>query len=367
MEQTRFFTASSLPLNKDAVESTIHLAKLGEHDGKRFKWTADRFQEMVDNFKAGAYGLFDDNKNPILFVNYNHNREGEAAGWVTDIFVANGGEDLMAKVSWTEDAVQAIRKKKYRYASAEWYSNYMEDGQDEPVGFVLGGIGLVNDPAIKGLQVLTANKKTKESKMPNYESAAATTLTLQDVLGWLASAPEEEKLKVVETAGGVMTDPAKTQQPQPNQNPMQEPQNTQPPAQPHMQPQQNMTVTPQQPPHRIPASGESQMPETASVESLQKQLAEAQSQLQQAQRASQFAELLAAGKAVEAQRDAFLKNDMFAFAQAAVSELNMTQRGISTNRLEQASSQLDENDKKAAAKAGQTLEEYRAFKQKHNF
>lgn len=302
------FKASSLPLQEGASESIIDLARVGAHDN-RFTWTPEKFQELVKNFKANAYRLSLPSGDPVLQVNYGHNQE-EAAGWITDVFteMEDDGVHLKAKVRWTPRGAQSVRDMEYLYASAEWFSDYVDPETQKKWGLVLAGAGLVIDPAVKDLEVLTAKKQIKKgvTKMAKFEQAAVADMTLEDVLSWISSAAPEDKMKIVEAAGGV---PA----PSDDVAPMDTPPGTSEKA-------QDM-------PKEKAAS------ENEKIKSLEGAVSALQSKLNTAQRNSEFDSLFMAGKVVEAQRQAFVNNDITGFIAASV-ELNTVPHGTKSVRME---------------------------------
>lgn len=86
-----------------------------------------------------------------------------AAGWVKDLDHRQG-TGLWALVEWTDDAVEFIKAREYRYISPEFHPEYHDEvGND--MGPTLLAVGLVNRPHLKGMEAVSL----KEQRM-NVES-----------------------------------------------------------------------------------------------------------------------------------------------------------------------------------------------------
>ena len=80
-----------------------------------------------------------------------------AAGWVTEID-HRPGEGLWANVSWTDDAIDFIRSREYRFISPEFHPDYTDElGKD--LGPTLLAVGLVNRPHLKGMEAVSLKER----------------------------------------------------------------------------------------------------------------------------------------------------------------------------------------------------------------
>lgn len=131
-----------------------------------FSTVRDKVQLLkVCNFTHPAYGkvvitkktlseLVKSHENNVrgvkLMIDYGHNSEGEAAGWINRVFTENSGSELWADVEWTKSGEIALSEKKYGYLSADYEENYVDnENPDITHPFVLKGAGLTNRPVIK--------------------------------------------------------------------------------------------------------------------------------------------------------------------------------------------------------------------------
>lgn len=81
-------------------------------------------------------------------INYDHNNEAEASGWVKDAEAR--GDGLWLQVDFVKDAADKIKDKKYRYFSVE-FDDQWEDSQGNKHEDVIFGGALTNRPFMKNL------------------------------------------------------------------------------------------------------------------------------------------------------------------------------------------------------------------------
>lgn len=150
----------SASLNNETIQyvtllseaSDIEILKVGEIQGRGLTITEAMLDDFVENFYGNAYGT-------ELQVNLGHNREGEAAGWIKELYKQEGS--LMAKVEWTPLGVEKIKSKQFRYTSSELELRRQHFETGKTVNNVLIGVGLTNIPAVKGMQALTLSEEVK--------------------------------------------------------------------------------------------------------------------------------------------------------------------------------------------------------------
>ncbi|MEW6423169.1 MAG: phage protease [Bacillota bacterium] len=112
--------------------------------------TQQMFDQIKANFKRRVLG-----RDP--FVRIGHERDdatvyaaGEAKGWVKDI--VQEGDVLYAIAEPTDEQIaEAIKNKRYRYASAEIEPNYLDKETGLRVGAVLSAVALTNEPFLTRL------------------------------------------------------------------------------------------------------------------------------------------------------------------------------------------------------------------------
>lgn len=104
-----------------------------------------------------------------LAIDYGHNAYEKAAGWIEDLYTNEEGTELWAKVKWVPAGLKALSEKEWRYISAEFSMNYTDD-QGEAYGPVLYGAGLTNRPFLTNMQPVTdLDAREREKKLMNVE------------------------------------------------------------------------------------------------------------------------------------------------------------------------------------------------------
>jgi len=130
--------------------SDVEILKLGIIQDRGIEITQQMLDDYIENFRSNAYGT-------ELQINYAHQREGEAAGWIKDLY--QQGDTLMAKVEWTPVGAEKVKNKQFRYTSSELQSKHKHHETGKLVNNVLIGVGLTNIPAVKGMKALTLSEK----------------------------------------------------------------------------------------------------------------------------------------------------------------------------------------------------------------
>ena len=90
-----------------------------------------------------------------------HDTQGPAYGWVKNLYIVNGIE-LWATMEYNNEGKEVINDKQYRYLSAEFAFEYTDGETGNTHGTTLFGIALTNRPFVKEMQPLTF----KEKNMP---------------------------------------------------------------------------------------------------------------------------------------------------------------------------------------------------------
>lgn len=124
---------------------------------------AKRFAESVINKVRGI--------DPS--INYDHNNNAPAAGWVKNAEQRSDG--LWLFVEWTADAVDAIKKKTYRYFSAE-FADEWDNSQDKKFSDVILGGALTNRPFMKNLVPVNLSEATYENAFELVAAVQGTTV-----------------------------------------------------------------------------------------------------------------------------------------------------------------------------------------------
>lgn len=125
------------------------------HD-RELEITEGMMDDFIRNFAENVYGT-------ELQVNLDHNRGGEAAGWIKHLYkkVENGMTTLMATVEWTPLGMDKIKNKLYRFTSSELALEHPHHATGVLVNNVLIGVALTNIPAVKGMAPVELSEKVQ--------------------------------------------------------------------------------------------------------------------------------------------------------------------------------------------------------------
>lgn len=140
---------SQVVLGEDE-QSEVEVLRVGTIQDRGLKITSQMLKDFVQNFKDKVYGT-------QLQVNLEHNRGGEAAGWITELLIK--GKKLFAKVEWTELGSEKIEKKLFKFVSAEFTTEFPHHKTGDIMKNVFIGLALTNTPALKGQNALTLEEE----------------------------------------------------------------------------------------------------------------------------------------------------------------------------------------------------------------
>lgn len=140
--------------------SWAQVLRVGEFYDPRygdFAVTRQDLAQMAENFKTGKYPV----RPTRLTVDYNHGasgrasaEDGKAAGWIEDVELRADGDELWAKVQWTDEAAVRIEKKEYQFTSASFAFDYTNSNGGEDIGPTLQAFAICNRPVVHGMQPL---------------------------------------------------------------------------------------------------------------------------------------------------------------------------------------------------------------------
>ncbi len=173
MTQSKIFRAAPVQLSEGmyseegGVTKKIQILKVGKFFDawEDFEVTKDDLTSMVKNFN--------ERKRKIdLMVDFSHDSGGPAAAWMKNIYTDKEGTELWADVEWTPSGEEAVKSKAFRYLSADFSWNYMDNETGEKCGPTLFGAGLTNRPVLKNMQPTTLSEEktsNKDEKMTEAE------------------------------------------------------------------------------------------------------------------------------------------------------------------------------------------------------
>lgn len=254
----------------------------------------DEFEIQVireGKFNHPWYGPFDINKKVLnafkknfknnalkvdIMLDYAHNSHLEAAAWFKDVYIdedSKGRARLMAKVSPTEAGKKKIESKEYRYISADFSLEYVDPETGDELGPVLHGAGLTNRPFVKEMDPVVQLSDFADSNREPKKGENA--MTLQEA---------QSRIEDLETQLSEKRDDLKVLS------------------------EKKLTAA----------------KAVERIDALEKQLADVNTEneklkadAEKAGKEAEFAKLLSDGKAVPAQKEAFIAGDMAKFAELA--------------------------------------------------
>ena len=269
-----------IQLNEGPVNQEIQILRTSTIYDQRYgkvEVTESMLSEMVDNFDKGVRGI-------DLMIDYSHNTDGEAAGWIQSLFLSEDKKELWARVEWTKGGQIALEEKRFLYISADFEKNYRDNESLINYGTVLKGAALTNRPVVKRMSpAITLG----EVQMDEILKKIMEMLKVDD-----ASKLEEEIKKMMEDKnqmGEKLAD---------YENKMNE----------HDEKETQLSEKEKE------------------ALKLSEKVKDLESKLELNEKNSKFNVMLAEGRVVEAQRDAFISGDMVKFAENA-GEINLSEKG----------------------------------------
>lgn len=247
-----------------------------------FEITTQTLAEMKGNFDAKIRGI-------DLAFDFYHESDKEAAAWVNSLELREGGTELWANVTWTPKANQMLAERAIRYFSPDFAFEWQDPESGTVYKNVLFGGGLTNRPFVKEMAAIVADElKGVNMKKVEELQAEIDELKKQNIKLGEDCKAMEQKMADMPPADDVAALKAKIAE---------------------------LEAALQ----KAKADGEAMMAEKKKLEE-----AKALSEKETA-----FNLLLTEGKAVVAQKEAFIKGDMTEFIKLA-QPINMRGAGSST-------------------------------------
>jgi phage I-like protein len=263
-----------------------------------FSITRETLEEIIENWKANVRGT-------DLALDFAHKSDEEAAAWFTDLTIENGGRELWAEVEWTPDGYAAVEGKKFRYISPDFVFGWRDNETGKKYGATLFGAGLTNRPVIKNMApTVELTEVTDMAKTRKTAPKKISELTKEELEIRLADETDEEKREFIELRLEEMT--AAEADDAADEDDADE-EDDAPPAD-KKKPKKPLNL------EEMTAAYEKVCAELADIKKgMSAQLAETRKEKKEAS----FSLLCAEGKAVPAQKKAFMADDMVTFANLA--------------------------------------------------
>lgn len=274
----------------------------------RFEITKPMLAQMVKNFSEGVRGV-------IPALDYKHESDDVAAGWFKGLWLSDEGNELWADIEMTPKGEKILGDKEFGYVSADFDTEYQDNETLQKFGCVLLGAGLTNRPVIKRMEsVIQLAEKEKDpvsekiSKLvkEGYPQDQAVAIALDmERKGKLSEGEKqmEEKMKEMEAKLSEMEAKLAESEKMCGE---------------YKAKLEEMEKKPEE--EMKPEMPEEEKKPEIEIElaNAKKELAELKGKLTLAEKTAEFSVLLSEGKAVEAQREAFVSGDMKAFIEKSV-------------------------------------------------
>lgn len=206
-----FFSTNVVKLSDDGT-SVVEVLRVETIRDRGLKITDKMLSDFVDNYKKNSYGT-------ELQVNLGHDRDGEAAGWIKDLFInPTNSSQLMASIEWTTMGLEKLKNKLYKFVSAEFAEKWTDANSGKIVDNVFLGLALTNIPAMKGQSPIVLSEEIKlinnhsmnklKELLKKLSGQAAVTATEKEYLREKYEAlSEEEQAEVKDEVGAVEAKP----------------------------------------------------------------------------------------------------------------------------------------------------------------
>lgn len=126
--------------------------------------TPELLAQFIANWKAGG--------SPPLPVDYNHEEDGPAAGWIEDLRLSATGE-LEGAIKWTDEAAEDIKADRRRYLSPTWAMQHVNRRTGAKGGPWLYGAALLNDPFYDSMPRVAASAALSAASSPTHQPTEA--------------------------------------------------------------------------------------------------------------------------------------------------------------------------------------------------
>ncbi len=142
-----------IKLSEKELPNKIQLLRAGNffHDGREIEVDQKDLENMVRNFSEKVRGI-------DLMIDFSHNSEGEAAGWIKELILSDDKAELWAEVDWTPVGKERLANKSFKYISADFSFAYKDNETLKDYGPTLFGAGLTNRPVVKQMEPIVLSE-----------------------------------------------------------------------------------------------------------------------------------------------------------------------------------------------------------------
>jgi phage I-like protein len=143
-----------IQLSEEKTPDKIQILRAGKffHDGREIEVVQKDLENMVKNFSEKVRGI-------DLMIDFSHNSEGEAAGWIKKLILNEEKNELWAEVEWTPTGKNSLSNKAFKYISADFSFAYKDNETLKDYGPTLFGAGLTNRPVVKSMEPIVLSEE----------------------------------------------------------------------------------------------------------------------------------------------------------------------------------------------------------------
>lgn len=144
--------------------SWIQVAVVGDFESPvygKFAITTADLSQMQANFSTGKFPV----PPTEICMDYDHLSmrpkvpgDGKAAGWFKELALREDGTELWARIEWTSDGAEAIRKKEYQFVSPS-FDKAFETNEGEDIGCTLLAAAVTNHPFLQGMEAMSLSAR----------------------------------------------------------------------------------------------------------------------------------------------------------------------------------------------------------------
>ncbi len=122
----------------------------------KFEIKKEHLLAMKHNFEGKVRGV-------DLAIDYAHESEKVAAGWIKSVELSEDGQELWLNVEWTPKGEKVLSDKEFRYLSADFTFDFIHNETKKSHGPTLFGAGLTNRPVIKNMKPVIELMETENN------------------------------------------------------------------------------------------------------------------------------------------------------------------------------------------------------------
>jgi phage I-like protein len=174
------------------LPTQVQVLRCGDfnYGGEDLNITPDMLSKMKQNFDMNTRGV-------DLAIDYSHNAFGEAAGWIKSLTLSTDGTQLWASVDWTPAGMDKVKSKEFRYLSADFMLDYVDNEVGASHGCTLMGAGLTNRPFVKDMQPIMQLDEGKSGKKGSEKTALQVQKVKPDSKGGIKMDEKEKELEAL--------------------------------------------------------------------------------------------------------------------------------------------------------------------------